>query len=456
TLTLATDEITLDSAGTVSNVRSLPAPGGLTFTRSTTADGGSTVQIQAADPHGTNGLQIGTDAAMTVTRRAADPFGNPRGTQPAAGQWAGTKGFVGGSKDDATGLTSLGARQYDPATGRFISPDPLMDEADPQQWNGYAYSDNDPVNLSDPSGLRPDGVCGGFGACRTPEGQTVQETWTSDHGVWTDTIRKSRPHNYYRPPATNSSTDLPSFKSRPAPAQTGGDPCPAGKKICDLSNELGEAVQFCAEVSCGVYSVTTYPHNDDRAHDILRAWLTDTFDHKDVVNFGAGDPLLMDLTKQQEVKDTITKVLDNYQAKGPQAIGEEVRNSYEDTGKLPDSSFPLNKVGVLLGIADDVTGVLTNGNVGTNYESKSILGSFNVYAKVTNVQQAKNGYRIVDIHFRVDDQWDWNSATKLVPRGWNPQAIPEGDHDRIPGRAIKAHFEWGYRTILFPSDKVCG
>ncbi|WP_097238874.1 RHS repeat-associated core domain-containing protein [Streptomyces sp. 1331.2] len=166
TLFLPTDELTLDTAtGSMSNVRSISAGGGLTFTRVTAPIGGGTVLIQAADPHGTNSVQINTDAAQTVTRRDTDPFGNLRGTQPTAGQWAGTKGFVGGTKDDTTGLTNLGARQYDPTTGRFINPDPILDAADPQQWNGYAYSNNNPVNLSDPSGLHFEECSNGMYTC---------------------------------------------------------------------------------------------------------------------------------------------------------------------------------------------------------------------------------------------------------------------------------------------------
>ncbi|WP_245572625.1 RHS repeat-associated core domain-containing protein [Actinokineospora enzanensis] len=57
--------------------------------------------------------------------------------------WPDDKGFVGGTKDD-TGLTNLGARQYDPATGRFTSVDPVLDTDDPQQMNGYAYANNSP------------------------------------------------------------------------------------------------------------------------------------------------------------------------------------------------------------------------------------------------------------------------------------------------------------------------
>lgn len=77
------------------------------------------------------------------------PFGEDRGT--AATAWVGERGFVGGIKDP-TGLTHLGAREYDPTTGRFISVDPVADLKDPQQINGYAYSNNNPVTFADPDG----------------------------------------------------------------------------------------------------------------------------------------------------------------------------------------------------------------------------------------------------------------------------------------------------------------
>ncbi|MFE9687205.1 RHS repeat domain-containing protein, partial [Streptomyces sp. NPDC006285] len=66
----------------------------------------------------------------------------------------------GGTDDTGTtGLTHLGAREYDSTTGRFISVDPLMDLTDPQQHNGYSYAENSPITNSDPSGLM---------ACATP------------------------------------------------------------------------------------------------------------------------------------------------------------------------------------------------------------------------------------------------------------------------------------------------
>lgn len=101
-----------------------------------------------ADHQGTQHTTVDANS-QAVTVRRQTPYGGPRGTQPV---WPTPKGFVGGD-NDPTGLTHLGAREYDPALGRFISVDPIQDLTDPQQWHGYAYSHNSPVTYSDPSGL---------------------------------------------------------------------------------------------------------------------------------------------------------------------------------------------------------------------------------------------------------------------------------------------------------------
>ncbi|GAV31915.1 rhs family protein [Coriobacteriaceae bacterium EMTCatB1] len=55
--------------------------------------------------------------------------------------------------DTETGLYYLPARYYDPATARFLSPDPAPPSAgDPGSLNAYAYCGDDPVGASDPSG----------------------------------------------------------------------------------------------------------------------------------------------------------------------------------------------------------------------------------------------------------------------------------------------------------------
>ncbi|MFK4037334.1 RHS repeat-associated core domain-containing protein [Nonomuraea wenchangensis] len=82
--------------------------------------------------------------------RRTTPFGEERGSPPA--WWPGDRGFVGGTKDATTGLVHLGAREYDPKLGRFLSVDPVIDDVDPQQLNAYAYAGNSPVTMSDPDG----------------------------------------------------------------------------------------------------------------------------------------------------------------------------------------------------------------------------------------------------------------------------------------------------------------
>jgi RHS repeat-associated protein len=103
----------------------------------------------AADHHGTAQLAIDPVSLQAVPRRF-DPFGNPRG--PAQTWRGGTRGFVAGTANDATGLTRLGAREYDPRLGRFLSVDPVIDAEDPQQMNAYAYANNSPAGMSDPDG----------------------------------------------------------------------------------------------------------------------------------------------------------------------------------------------------------------------------------------------------------------------------------------------------------------
>jgi len=114
--------------------------------------GATTHQWLVGDHHGTSQLTV-DPVTLAATPRRFDPFGNPRGT---AVPWiGGSRGFVGGTPNEVTGLTRLGAREYDPAIGRFISVDPFLDLDDPQQMNGYAYANNNPVTMSDPTGLIP-------------------------------------------------------------------------------------------------------------------------------------------------------------------------------------------------------------------------------------------------------------------------------------------------------------
>lgn len=109
-----------------------------------------------ADHLGT--AQAGTNETGALEwRQHYTPFGYAL-TSPAAND--NLAGFTGHIKDKATGLNYMQARYYDPTIGRFLSVDPVtfMDTEDPRMFNRYAYTFNDPVNLIDPDGNKPDHI----------------------------------------------------------------------------------------------------------------------------------------------------------------------------------------------------------------------------------------------------------------------------------------------------------
>jgi len=147
TLYLPDEELSLNTGtGTVTGTRYYTVGGATVAART----GASSVAYLAGDQQGTDSVAIDS-ATLSVNRRYYDPYGNPRGSAPP-GFPVGEKGFVGGAADTATGLTDLGAREYQPGVGSFISPDPLLKPYDPQNLNAYAYAADNPSTYSDPSG----------------------------------------------------------------------------------------------------------------------------------------------------------------------------------------------------------------------------------------------------------------------------------------------------------------
>ncbi|MGW2643020.1 RHS repeat-associated core domain-containing protein [Streptomyces sp. NPDC001348] len=154
TLYTGDEEITLKQGATSADgVRYISIAGETVATHS--SDGKFSYLIP--DRQGTSTLAIDSQTQQ-VTRRQYKPFGESR---DQSGTWtAGQRGYVGGTQDDNTGLTNLGAREYDPSIGRFLSPDPLLDPGSPQTWNAYDYAGDSPVTESDPSGLCMADQCG--------------------------------------------------------------------------------------------------------------------------------------------------------------------------------------------------------------------------------------------------------------------------------------------------------
>ncbi|MFB7454767.1 RHS repeat-associated core domain-containing protein [Streptomyces sp. NPDC056194] len=124
---------------------------GTTIALRTTETGAEKLHFLAADHHGTGNLSITADATQALTKRYTTPFGAARGT--ISGIWPDDKTFLGKPADTGTNLTHIGAREYDPTLGQFISVDPVLSVEQHQSLNGYAYANNAPVTFSDSTGL---------------------------------------------------------------------------------------------------------------------------------------------------------------------------------------------------------------------------------------------------------------------------------------------------------------
>jgi RHS repeat-associated protein len=112
-----------------------------------------------ADPRGS--IIATTDAGGTATAvNSYGPFGEEGLTM------SGRFGYTGQMRLPDVGLMHYKARAYSPRYGRFLQADPIGTAGG---INLYAYTSNDPINATDPSGLRcwpgvgvPDGKGGEF------------------------------------------------------------------------------------------------------------------------------------------------------------------------------------------------------------------------------------------------------------------------------------------------------
>jgi RHS repeat-associated protein len=98
-----------------------------------------------------------TDENATVqAQHEYEPYGARfvvGGLPPGADPAEVTTGFTGHEHDDETGLIYMRGRMYDPGSGRFLTPDPLIPGVfQIESLNPYVYVQNSPTNFVDPSG----------------------------------------------------------------------------------------------------------------------------------------------------------------------------------------------------------------------------------------------------------------------------------------------------------------
>jgi RHS repeat-associated protein len=182
-------------------------------------------------------------------------------------------GYIGERHDAETGLMYLNARYYDPAVGRFNSPDTFSPTRPGVGVNRYAYAFNDPVNQADKNGhvvpLVIGGVCAG-GACEmiaAGMGMGITMAWqSSGAAAITQQWVESRKLDYENAKGHNGG---PPMDPRPPQKPEGPGLDPITPTIAgawyDSINAKGRA---CEEASIDKLAATQRVHPDKIIEDV--------------------------------------------------------------------------------------------------------------------------------------------------------------------------------------------
>jgi len=98
------------------------------------------------------------ESGVVVDQRYVEPFGGRTGidgTPASVAPSAVTRGFTAHEEENELELINMKGRIYDPRQRRFVSPDPVT--KDPhwsQYYNHYSYVENNPLRLTDPTGMQ--------------------------------------------------------------------------------------------------------------------------------------------------------------------------------------------------------------------------------------------------------------------------------------------------------------
>ncbi len=147
------------------------------------------------------------------------PFGMESNAQATVNNFK----FTGQERDSESSLDNFHARYYSFQKGRFMSPDPLAgDIGDPQSLNRYAYVRNNPLTLTDPTGM--DASCDSDASCGSCD-------FCFDFSyIWAPPV----PPPVYNPPNPSAEPNPPA-----------GDPDPNGPFSGPIWQEGGPAIPIC-------------------------------------------------------------------------------------------------------------------------------------------------------------------------------------------------------------------
>ena len=98
-------------------------------------------------------VEVSTPTAPVVGQQHTTAFGQPIAVKGAVDADRARTGYIGRETDAEHNLGAYGARLYSSEYGRFLAVDKLWEEF--RHMSPYAYSENNPVMLKDPTGEFP-------------------------------------------------------------------------------------------------------------------------------------------------------------------------------------------------------------------------------------------------------------------------------------------------------------
>jgi RHS repeat-associated protein len=101
-------------------------------------------------------VEVSTPTAPVVGQQHTTAFGQPIAVKGAVDADRARTGYIGRETDAEHNLGAYGARLYSSEYGRFLAVDKLWEEF--RHMSPYAYSENNPVMLKDPTGEFPWGI----------------------------------------------------------------------------------------------------------------------------------------------------------------------------------------------------------------------------------------------------------------------------------------------------------
>ncbi|WP_189707296.1 RHS repeat domain-containing protein [Streptomyces phaeofaciens] len=414
-LYLGGSELHLDTAGGTSRywAQRYYKQGDSTLALRSNESGTAKLTWLAGDNHGTSTVAVdaGTQA---VTRRYTTPFGESRGKEA---DWPDDKAFLGKPKDASTGLTQVGAREYDAGIGQFISVDPVLQEGAAQTLNGYSYATQNPATVSDPSGLGvPECMSGVITGCSNgvPDEDSVYHP-EREHGTASSTSTGS-----------TGSTDT-------------------------RQNELGR--RAAAAYRWATYSGMTLPAHyylNPNATQLVSMWFMGAT--PSAYRFDERDKMTQDV-KRHIWLDVVRRYLSH--RKGTK-VGETIKGlDYKTAYGAAMNDLPLK--GMMAGeVSDAITQLLGDNDPDTaEGATRAALGSFNLKATVTGYNKLT---RRGSVEFTITQSMTVESLTRGVSKEGYEGGAKDPMASRLSSTAAKAFpegqkdltmtFQWSENLLM--------